>query len=94
MTNFEKSITTAGITIFVAYVVSVIILSRSAFDSAQRGAGHGAVAATASLDILWAIIASIYAVSRWRETAPRFRTVLALNAALAIFLVASFLLDR
>jgi hypothetical protein len=85
-----RAMTIAGLTLLLGYVGSVLLIMTSPSDSAQRGAGHGALFADSWLTIVWVVAATALAMWRWSSTSMPFRAILAINAALACLLIAQF----
>src|SRR4030095_1838872 len=89
--TLTRAVALAGIVIGGALLCSVAVLATSPTDSSQRELGHGAVAATSLLVVVWELAAVGVAIARWRESTMGFRVVLALNSAI-VFLLAMTLL--
>jgi|SRR5882762_960305 len=80
--TIEGAITTAGITLFLCFVGSVMLLRHSPFDTGQREGAFGAMAASAWMTIIWVAAVAGVAVMRWRATGNWFRAVFLLNAVI------------
>jgi hypothetical protein len=89
-----KAVTIAGITITAAFVCSAIVFANSHYDTSQREGAWSVMAASSWLEIVWLIPGIVLATMRWKATTLAFRLVFALNAAIAILLLADFLLHR
>jgi hypothetical protein len=85
--RFLKVFTTAGLTIFLAFLASRELIVTAPFDSGQRGAGHGALSAAVSLDILWVLVAIPVVLRRRREIRGTFWLVFVPNTLLALLAV-------
>lgn len=92
MPRLVRGITTAGIAIFVAYILSIAL--RFQYDSWSRGLQAGMVTAAISLEILWVLAAAILAAARWRHTSTAFRVMLTLNAAISVLLIGDTIAHR
>jgi hypothetical protein len=88
--TFVRLVTTAGIAIAIAFVSSALVFANSHYHTTQREGAWGVLAASSWLELLWAVAGSILAVARWRSTTLLFRIVLAINVAIAGFLIADF----
>ena len=92
--NVTKWCTTAGITVLLASISSRLLFATSSFDTPERGAWFGAVAASAWLTILWVIIAAVLFAIRGRKTGTLFQIVFVMNAIVALLLLAEFCFSR
>jgi len=76
----ERSLTTAGITVFLVFVCSVFVTGASHYHSMQR---EGAIIVnhlTSWLELAWVFAAAVFALARWKSTSLSFRVVVFLNA--------------
>jgi hypothetical protein len=80
----------AGFVILGAFVASVVLLANSAFDTGQRGFGHGALTAASWLEVSWVAAAAPLVVGRWRGTTKALRAVFMLNTAIVLLLARDF----
>jgi len=78
MARFEQYLTFAGITVFVAYIGSILLPFR--YDSGGRGLASGAVAATILLEIIWVLAGVSIAILRGSATSVKFRIILLMNS--------------
>ncbi len=90
MKDVVRVVTTAGIAIGTAFVGSALVFANSHYHTSQREGSWGVLAASSWLELLWAVVGSILAVTCWRATTPLFRIVFVLNVAIAAFLIADF----
>jgi hypothetical protein len=84
----ERSLTTAGITVLLVFVCSVLVTAASHYHSMQR---EGAIVVnnlTSWLELVWLLAAAILALARWKSTGMIFRSVLFLNALIVTGLLA------
>ena len=89
--RFRKLLTTAGVVILAAFIVSRAFIASTAFDTGERGAAFGALSAAVSLDLLWIVLAVPTAVFQRHEKAPVFWMVLIANGLIALLAVADTL---
>jgi|SRR5581483_11481966 len=92
--NVTKWCTTAGITVLLASISSRLLFATSSFDTPERGAWFGAIAASALLTLLWVILASVLLAIYRSKTGTLFQTVFVMNAIVALLLFAEFCLSR
>lgn len=85
--NFVSIVTTAGVAIAIAFVGSAIVFANSSYHTMQREGSRGVLIASSWLELSWAAVASILAVTHWRTTTMFFRIVFAVNLAIAGFLL-------
>jgi hypothetical protein len=78
-TTTEKAVTTAGIALFVCFLISRLLLLNSSFDTGQRGFALGVVSGSIGLTLLWFVIAVVFVLVRIGKMPRRFWAVLALN---------------
>ena len=86
--RLRKILTTAGIVILAACIVSRAFIAFAPFDTGRRGAAFGALSAAISLDLLWIVLAAPTALFQRRERAPVFWMVLIANGLIALLAVA------
>ena len=90
--RWETALVVAGVTVLVGFIVAVLILAFAPCDTECRGAGHGAMIASAWLEIFWVLVAVSHAVLRWRKTNIWFRAILVVNNSVVCLLLLEFLL--
>lgn len=90
MKDAMRAITTAGITIAVAFVGSALVFANSHYHTGQREGSWSALAASSWLELAWVVVGSIFAIIGWRTTSLLFRTVLLVNLAITGLLIADF----
>jgi hypothetical protein len=69
-TTAEKAVTTAGIALFVCFLISRLLLINSSFGTGQRGLALGSVSGAIGLTLLWFVIAVVLVLIRL-GTIPR-----------------------
>jgi hypothetical protein len=90
MKDVLRIVTTAGLVIAIAFVGSALVFANSHYHTSQREGSWG-VTASSWLELFWATVGSVLAVTCWRATTRLFRIVLVLNIAIASFLIAEFI---
>jgi len=78
---------TAGITLLLAWIASVVTLALSPTDSGQRGFGHGAVDAVCWLDLSWAAVAIPTFGIRRHSVRRGFRWAFGANMSITLLIV-------
>jgi hypothetical protein len=89
--KLEDAVQTAGISLLVALIASVVTLALAPTDSGQREFGHGAVSAVCWLYMVWAPVAIGTFAWRRHSVSRCFRLVLSLNVCIVALLIVSFL---
>jgi hypothetical protein len=87
--NFERYLNTAGVTILIAAVASLVM--PFSFDTGSRGFKAGAMAASISLEILWVIVAVVFAVTFWKVTTALFLPLVFFNGMVVCLVIISSL---
>lgn len=81
--RLERCVTTAGVTLLIAFAGAEAIIGTIPYDSPRREAAQAALAATWMLQILWVLLAGTLGTLRWRRTNILFWVVLFPNAIVA-----------
>jgi len=87
VTSLQRAMTTAGITVLIAFVGSCLLMWNAPYHSDQRGFAWGALKAASWLEVVWVPIAVALAI-RWRGRPTRFLIVLLLNSVVFCLLIA------
>lgn len=90
MKDVLRIVTTAGLAIAIAFVGSALVFANSHYHTSHREGSWGVMAASSWLELFWAAVGSVLAVTCWRATTRLFRIVFVLNMAIASFLIAEF----
>ena len=90
MDKAQRVLTTCGIAILIAFLGAVGTLQVAPFDTGLRGAGFGALSASALLEFLWVLSAVALAAKAWKSTGIPFRLTLLANGIVVSLLVADF----
>jgi len=89
-TRVERSLTVIGITLWVVFVCSCLVLRNFHYHALQREAAINALNITAWLELLWTVAAATLAVIRWRITTLKFLLALLANGFAVCILLAEF----
>lgn len=90
-TTAEKAVITAGIVLFVCFLLSRLLLANSPFDTGQRGLALGAVSASIGLTLVWFVVALVIALFRRGKVLKGFWGVLVLDGIIvAAVVIGSF----
>ena len=89
--SFVRVVTTAGITILIAFLTLWAAHFNAPYHTDLRQGSFAVMGASLGLNLLWAGVAGVLAMARWKATTRAFRIVLSFNGSIAALCVISLL---